>query len=183
VARLALAMLADVVAALRCVPALARIAVVTPDPRVARAARRAGAEPLLRPRYPDLNSALDGSAAELARDPSDASLVVLADVAGARPADLARLVACTPEGGVALAPSSDGGTSALLRAPWNAIPAAFGEGSAARHQRLAERAGVPFRRLELASLRIDVDERADLEAILTSATLGECTRRVLESLR
>ena len=53
VERLAIAMLGDVVAALREVPTLSRVAVVTPDARVAKAAEQVGAEPLLR-RYADL---------------------------------------------------------------------------------------------------------------------------------
>ena len=65
-----------------------------------------------------------------------------------------------------LAPSRDGGTSALLRAPHDVIASRFGRESAAAHRELARGHGVPFRELELPSLAVDVDSRADLEALI-----------------
>ena len=183
VERLAIAMLCDVITALRAVSELERVAVVTPDARVAETAEKAGALPLLR-RYPDLNTALDGSAAELARRPDDACLVVLGDVAGVAPGDVEVLIRALEEPGVALAPSSDGGTSALLRSPWNTIGAGFGPGSAAVHRARAQAAGVPYIEVELPSLAIDIDLPADIAAALSStdSTLGARTRAVLEML-
>ena len=183
VERLAIAMLGDVVAALREVPTLSRVAVVTPDARVAKAAEQVGAEPLLR-RYADLNAALDGSAEDLAGRDDDSVLVVLGDVAGVRATELERLVAAVPAGGVALAPSSDGGTSALMRRPWNAIEASFGPGSAAVHRERARQRSLAFVELALPSLAIDIDEPADIEAALAGGSpgAGPRTRAVLESL-
>ena len=185
VEKLAIAMQGDVVEALRAVDALEQVAVVTPDSRVAKAAEEAGALPLLR-RYPDLNAALDGSASELARSPDDAVLVVLGDVAGAQPDDLETLIharGAEERPAVVLAPSRDGGTSALLRFPWNSIPAGFGPGSAAVHRASADAAGVEFKEVELASLAIDIDTLDDIEiALATAHTLGPRTRAVLEAL-
>ncbi|MDH5566949.1 MAG: NTP transferase domain-containing protein, partial [Myxococcales bacterium] len=79
VARLATAMLRDVVAALRRVPALSRVAVVTPDAVLAQTAREAGAEALLRD-DPGLNPAVERAAAELAPQRGDGVLVVLGDL-------------------------------------------------------------------------------------------------------
>jgi len=182
---LALAMLDDVVEALSAVDMLEQVAVVTPDSRVAKAAEKAGALPLLR-RYPDLNAALDGSAKELARTPEDAALVVLGDVAGVQASDLETLIRAGEKEArpsVVLAPSRDGGTSALLRSPWNSIPAGFGPDSAAVHRASAEATGVEFKLVELPSLAIDIDTFNDIEAVLSSAhSLGERTRAVLEAL-
>jgi 2-phospho-L-lactate guanylyltransferase len=175
---LTLAMLRDVLAALLAVPQLARVAVATPDPAVAQAARAAGAEALLRD-DPGLNAAVEAAAAELAPGPEDALLTVLGDVAGAQAEDLARLLAAAPARGVALAPSRDGGTAALWRRPAGAIPAAFGPGSAKRHRALAERAGVPFAEQLLPSLALDLDTPEDLEAFLSSAGGGLHTRALL----
>ncbi len=185
VEKLAIAMLGDVVGALRAVPQLAQVAVVTPDTRVAKAAEAAGALPLLR-RYPDLNAALDGSASELAGAPNDAALIVLGDVAGVQPRDLEILIqtfGASERPTAVLAPSRDGGTSALLRSPWNSIEAGFGPGSAAVHRARAEAAGVGFAEVELPSLAIDIDTLADIEAALAAGdTLGVRTRVVLEAL-
>jgi 2-phospho-L-lactate guanylyltransferase len=181
VERLCLAMLCDVVDALRAVPELARVAVVTPDPAVAAAARQAGAEVLLRP-DPGLNSAVEAAAATFAPGPGDGVLVVLGDVAGARPREIERLLRALPGRGVALAPSRDGGTCALLRVPRDVIPAGFGADSARVHRERAARAGVACVELELPSLAIDVDEPEDLAELRRSGGAGPRTRAVLEEL-
>ena len=181
VERLVLAMLEDVVEALRGAPALERVAVVTPDDRVAEVARALGAEILLRP-DPGLNASVESAAAEIAPNDGDGVLVVLGDVAGARSQDIQRLLDGAERPGVALAPSNDGGTSALLRLPRDVIPAGFGPGSAKRHRELAERAGVAFVEIALPSLAIDVDEVEDLEALRASAHAGPRTRVLLDEL-
>jgi 2-phospho-L-lactate guanylyltransferase len=179
--RLAVAMLGDVIEALRGVPRLAAVAVVTPDAAAAEVAREEGARALLRP-DPDLNAAVEAAAAELCPGPGDGILVVLGDVAGARAADLEALLESLPGPGVALAPSNDGGTAALLRLPARVIPAAFGPESAKRHRELAAAAGVAFRELPLPSLAIDVDDLADLELLRARGLGGRRTRALLEAL-
>lgn len=179
--RLALAMMADVIEALRAVPALARVAVVTPDPAVARAAGQAGAEALLRD-DPGLNAAIEAASRELAPAPGDAVLVVLGDVAAADPRELARLVAEAPARGAALAPSRDGGSSALLRRPCDVLPACFGADSAKRHREAAAAAGVTLCELALPSLAIDVDVASDAREILALPSLGRRTRQVIREL-
>jgi 2-phospho-L-lactate guanylyltransferase len=178
VRRLSLAMMADVIEALREVPGLAPIAVVTPDPEVASAAEREGARALLRD-DPGLNASIEAAGAELAPEPGAGLLVVLGDVAALSPADVRRLLEAGREAGVVLAPSRDGGTSALLRIPRDAIPARFGPGSAKRHREEALRAGVGYRELTLPSLAIDVDVAEDARAILACPTLGRRTRAAL----
>ncbi len=179
--RLALAMLGDVLEALRGVPRLALIAVVTPDAAAAELARAEGAQALLRP-DPGLNPAVDAAVAELAPGPEDGALVLLADVAGARARDLEALLDALPGPGVAIAPSGDGGTAALLRRPAQVIPAGFGPGSAKRHRELAARAGVSFCELPLPSLALDVDDLADLEELRARGAAGRRTRALLEVL-
>ena len=179
---LAAAMLQDVVAALLRVSALERVVVVTPDATVADVAQRAGAETLVRD-DPGLNAAIEAAAAELCDDPQDGVLVVLGDVAGIEASEITRLLAVLDGPGVALAPSSDGGSSAVLRIPYDAIPASFGPASAKRHRELTESAGVPFRELALPSLSIDIDEPEDLEALLASDAPAPNTRAAWRKLR
>jgi len=187
--RLTLAMLDDVLAALRGATRIARVAVVTPDDEVAAHAEAAGALPVLRP-DPGLNASLDEGAAWLAGHGGAAPgglLVVLGDVAGASASDLDAACAGLLElgrPGTVLCPARDGGTAALARAPHDAIPVCFGPGSAARHRAAAAAAGVPLRELALPSLAVDLDEPGDVRAFLAAAGTGGGvhTRRALIEL-
>ena len=184
--RLSLAMLQDIIEALRGVAALDRVVVATPDATVAQAARAAGADALLRP-DPGLNAAIDAGATDLlAAD--EPFLVLLGDVAGARSEEIERLfevAAELPAPSATLAPSRDGGTSALLRTPWNAIPSRFGRDSAKAHRAAASNAGIAFRELALPSLAIDLDRAEDLSLFLGSKDPGDSagagTRALLHS--
>lgn len=169
--QLSLAMLGDVVEALRGVAALDRVVVATPDATVADAARAAGADALLRPDS-GLNAAIDAAAADLLAA-GEPFLVVLGDVAGARSEEIERLIdsaagLTTPC--AVIAPSRDGGTSALLRIPWQAIPSRFGRDSAKAHRDAASQAGIAFRELALPSLAIDLDRAEDLALFLETST-------------
>lgn len=182
--RLTLAMLGDILEALGRVPRIDRIAVVTPDRVVGEAARADGAEALVRS-DPGLNPSLDAAGAELAERGAGRLLVVLGDVAGAEAADLSALFdALDGLGGrgVVLAPSRDGGTSALLRAPYDLIPNRFGKQSAAAHRDLARGRGVPYSELPLPSLAIDLDRLEDVEALLRAERGAARTRALLREL-
>ena len=182
-AALSLAMLRDVVAALRDSQCIDRIAVVTPDEDVARTARESGADAVLF-RAPGLNPSLEAGARALGLGDDDALLVVLGDVAGALPEDLDTLARVLTEqaGAIAvLAPASDGGTAALLRRPPDAIEPCFGRDSALRHREAAERAGVAYRELQLPSLATDLDSKADVTQFLTTRGGGAHTRAALAS--
>jgi 2-phospho-L-lactate guanylyltransferase len=184
VERLTVAMLEDVLAALLEVRALGAVVVVTEDESAGRAARAAGARALVRP-DPGLNPALDAAAAELAREGARAVLIVLGDVAGARSEEVSELLFALDalgSPGVVLAPSRDGGTSALARAPYDAIPSCFGPASAAVHRERALRAGIPYRELALPSLAVDLDRAEDVEELLRNAKGAVRTRRALHEL-
>jgi len=179
---LTLAMLGDVLEALRGVDAIGRMGVVTPDAAVCEAAKRAGAEGLLRgePLNPALAAAASGWA-----DPAGALLVVLGDVAGADSAELAALFEALDDlggRGAVLAPARDGGSAALLRRPPHILPNCFGAQSARAHREAARKSGVPFRQLELPSLAIDLDCRGDIAALLQSPGPARRTRALLAEL-
>ncbi len=175
---LSLAMMGDVIECLRATRGVGRVVVVTPDRGVADAAIAEGGEALLRD-DPGLNPAIEGASAEVAGG-ADGVLVMLGDVAAADADELARLVADAPARGIALAPSSDGGTSALLRRPHDVIAAHFGRDSAKRHRETAAAAGVACVEFALPSLAIDVDFGEDARAILALDSLGRRTRALLE---
>lgn len=182
--QLALAMLGDVIEALRETPGVEVVAVVTPDEAVAAAATAAGARALLGD-DPGLNESIDRAARELGDAARDGTLVLLGDVAGARSDDLARMIdalAAGPAPRAVLAPASDGGSAALARRPHAAIPSRFGADSAAAHRRAAHEAGVAWVELALPSLALDLDDEADLQAFLAAPPAGGSrTRAVLRA--
>ncbi len=179
---LTLAMLEDLIESLSKSTGIDRIAVTTPDPVVAEHAERAGAEILIR-EEPGLNAALEDGRERLHPGEDEGFMIVLGDVAGALPEDFSKLVdTAAQEVGVWLAPSSDGGTSALLQHPASAIPCRFGRDSAKRHREAADTAGIPFHEIELASLAIDLDQPEDLEAFLRTRSGGRRTRALLGTL-
>ena len=179
--QLSLTMLADVLEALLAVPEVDRVAVTTSDAEVGDAATAAGAEVLLR-EDPGLNPSIEAAAAELLPDPENALLVLRGDVAGACTDDLSRFIRSSPRRGVGLAPSRDGGTSALLRRPRDIIPAGFGRESAKRHREYAESAGAQLREMPLPSLSLDLDAPEDLDAFLATPRGGHRTRVLLHAL-
>ena len=176
----ALAMLADVIAALLGAESVGRTVVLTPDESVGAAARAAGAEALVRD-DPGLNPALDAGARALEAG-NEPVLVLLGDVAGALSSDIDRLSSVLETPGVALAPSSDGGTSALLRSPHDVIPPCFGSDSAKRHREAATRRGVAYHEAPLPSLALDLDVPEDVEHFLRTEGGGAQTRAVLKKL-
>ena len=182
---LALAMAEDVLSALLATPEIKRVAVATPDEQIARAARELGAEALHGPDT-GLNSAIDESVLKLGLSEEAPLLVVLGDVAGAEPSDFSRLftrLSAQPAGPAAvLAPSRDGGTSALLRRPAQCMPACFGPQSAARHREAAAAAGVPIWIEECESLALDLDQVEDVERFVQTNYSGLRTRALLDQL-
>ncbi len=176
-AALSLAMLADVSAALRSVP-LDRVVVAASGPQTAKCVAALGLEAVLDPPGDGgLDTAVD---AACRRFPTEVSLlVVMADLPRLRPDDVAAVIG-RPEP-VVVAPSSDGGTAALLRRPPLAIPSAYGTGSAARHLRLATARGLGVATVDRAGLRHDVDTWADLQA-LAQGYVGGATASFLGRL-
>jgi 2-phospho-L-lactate guanylyltransferase len=172
--RLAAAMLADVLDALRRVPGLDDLIVVSAE-------NVEGAHLVHDPEEAGQSAAaLRGIAAAVARG-AERVLLVPGDCPALDPAELARLLA-RPEG-VVIVPDRHGtGTNALLLAPPDAIEPAFGPGSLARHAARARAAGATVKVCELPSLGLDVDTPDDLAALRRA--LGELdaprTRALLE---
>jgi 2-phospho-L-lactate guanylyltransferase len=173
---LVIAMLDDLLAALREVHA-GRILVVSAD-AVYDPVTRAYAAGVLRDAGTGYNEAVIAALTECEDAP--AVLILPGDLPHASASDLAQLLEALAEPGVVIAPSDDGGTSALGLHPPTVIPPAFGPDSAARHRDLAHAANVPCTVLVLASLRIDVDTLDDLARVWQHA--GEATTALLEHL-
>lgn len=171
---LSLAMLADVVEAAR---GLGAVWVLHSDPEAAQIAAGAGAEARPDPAPgAGLNPSLEAATTAAIEAGFSGVLVLSADVPLVTAEDALAVAAGE---GVALAPSLDGGTNALWRAPPRAIPAAFGGRSRDVHEALALARGVPFRCVEREHLALDVDSPADLDALAATSGGARHTRAAL----
>jgi len=168
--RLVLTMLEDVLAALAAVESIGCVLVVTPDARVAALAQSRGATIIPEPGAEELNAAV-GTGIDYACSHGIAQALVLpADVPLATSAELSSLVQSRGgRPGVTLAPSHDsGGTNGLLLAPPGVITPGYGPGSYLQHlsQTMARRVDVNV--VHLAGLARDIDEPADLRALIVA---------------
>lgn len=154
--QLALAMLGDVLQAASAWPL--RL-IVTSDSEVAAAGDRSGWQVV-----EDPGTGLNGAVAEGTRVAlglgASALLVMPFDVPLVTGDDLRSLFATAAD--VVVCRSDDGGTTALLRRPPDAIAPQFGPGSGYRHAGVAAAAGLHVEEIELPGLRLDVDDVADL---------------------
>lgn len=175
-AALAGAMLADVVAALR--GAGVHVVVAAGGPAAAAAASALQADVVVDgPGVGSLDGAIEHARRRL--EPLSGLLVVQADLPLVTSEDVTAL--CDDDAPVVVAPTDDGGTSALLRRPGGVIPTAFGPDSARRHQQLARDAGIVPRVVRRPGLALDVDVLEDLRA-LAGRPVGAATAAVLASL-
>jgi len=93
------------------------------------------------------------------------ALVLPADLPTLRMEDVRLLAGEMLDSEVVIAPSDDGGTSALGLRPPHAMPPAFGTNSAALHRRQAEAAGLRCAVRVLPNLRVDIDTPEDLRSV------------------
>ncbi len=188
-AQLATAMVGDVLVALAETEAIALTIVVTREDSVAEAALRQGALVVTDAAEAGQSAAVElGIERALARG-IERVLCIPGDCPALDPAELETLLRAgdgdaptSARGGggepseVVIVPDRHGtGTNGLLLAPPDAIAPSFGPGSCERHRALALAAGVTVRLEQPASLLLDIDTGADLEA-LRERLSGESTR-------
>lgn len=178
---LAEAMLADMFRAVHGVQCAERIFVVTNYQPAMDAAEEHGWE-ILREEYQISESDSVDAASRiceqrgvraLLRLPLDLPLVQLRDVD-----ELLNIECQSPA--LAIVPSRDGtGTNAMLRTPPTLFPSHFGNGSFAKHLAEAESAGAQILIRRNTRLEMDVDDEADLRALLEHDLSGTETGRWL----
>ena len=187
-ARLARAMLCDVLSALGAVQALTRVWVVSHDRILLSDADGLGASPLEEKFDMGLNRALRYATREAKERGAERVLILPSDVPLVRTRDVEQLLQipqCATAGDrlVVVVPSRDAsGTNALVRTPPAAIPPCFGRDSLRRHARESKRRGVPFRERRVTRIALDVDTPRDLLALLSHHPSDGHTARLLARL-
>jgi 2-phospho-L-lactate guanylyltransferase len=175
-AALATAMVEDVLTAARA-GGVDRLVVLAAGDGAERVARHLGVEVARDRPGVDLNAAVGAATAAL---PADADVLVLAaDLPALVHTEVAGLLATPAD--VVVAPTSGGGTGALLRRSGFRHPTAYGPGSAAAHERLARQAGAGVVVLETPGTALDVDTVTDLLA-LHDVAVGARTAALVPSL-
>ncbi|MEO6197552.1 MAG: 2-phospho-L-lactate guanylyltransferase [Dehalococcoidia bacterium] len=178
---LALAMLTDVLMALRSVVEIDGVSVISPDSHVLGLATKLGATPIAESaNVTGIGRALERAISSMS-PPPDAVIIVLGDLPEVKPEDVRTLIGSLPERGVAASPSADGGTSAMAARPPHVIEFHYGPKSFARHREQAAQTGVEFREVPLKSLARDMDTAEDLRDLLSRPTTTS-TQRLLTRL-
>ncbi len=179
---LAEAMLADTIQAVRGVRKADRIFVVTNYAPAMQVAEKNGWDLLREEQQISENASVDAASRQCAERGIRAVLRLPLDVPLAQSDDIDGLLAidCAPPT-VVIVPSRDGtGTNAILRTPPTLFPSHFGNGSFAKHCGEAERAGAQIILRRSPRLEMDVDDEADLRALVQHDLSGTKTDAWLE---
>lgn len=165
---LAEAMLADTIHAVRGVRRADKIFMVTNYEPAMRVARENGWEILREERQTSESDSVDAASTICESRGVTSLLRVPLDLPLVRSADIDELLALECEApALVIVPSRDGtGTNAILRTPPALFPSYFGSGSFAKHLAEAERAGARVIVRRNPRLEMDVDDEADLRALL-----------------
>jgi 2-phospho-L-lactate/phosphoenolpyruvate guanylyltransferase len=174
---LAQAMLADTIRAVRGVQQAEKIFVVTNYDPAMDAARENGWTILREEQQISESVSVDAASRQCENLGVTAVLRLPLDLPLVTSADIDELLAteCAAPA-VVIVPSRDGtGTNAILRTPPPLFPSHFGNGSFAKHCGEAVRAGAAVLKRRNVRLEMDVDDEADLRALLQHDLSGTRT--------
>ena len=146
-------------------------------------ARRLGWEVLVETAQAGESASIDWASRQLAERGFDAVLRLPADLPLVRAEDIDALLTIEASAPAAiLVPSREGtGTNAILRTPPTLFPSRFGPNSLALHRAEAARVGVECLIVNNERIALDIDEPADLEALLELGR-GTAARALLAAM-
>jgi 2-phospho-L-lactate/phosphoenolpyruvate guanylyltransferase len=179
---LAQAMLADTILAIRGVQRAEKIFVITNYEPAMETAAKLGWEILREAQQTSESASVDFASRLCAERGVTALLRLPLDLPLVQPGDIEELLAteCAAPAAV-MVPSRDGtGTNAILRSPPTLFPSHFGPDSFAKHSREAVQAGATIIVRRNARLEMDVDDEADLRALLRHDLTHTTTGKWLE---
>jgi 2-phospho-L-lactate/phosphoenolpyruvate guanylyltransferase len=185
-ARLAQAMVSDVLVALSRVAALEQTIVVTREPSLPKLAATHGGVVIEDTSEQGQSAAVALGVRHAIAQGFERVLCVPGDCPALDPREVDALIAGAADTSVVIVSDRHGtGTNGLLLSPPDAIEPSFGPDSCARHRALALQAGAGHRIEPVPSLLLDIDTGADLAALRERLTgtlrAAEHTREVLGS--
>jgi 2-phospho-L-lactate/phosphoenolpyruvate guanylyltransferase len=176
-AKLTVAMLSNVLVALRKSRRISDVTVVSADKSAAKIANRHGAEFLSEGRRHGLNGALRLAIRELELRTTGTAMIIHADLPLLTTRDVDKFLSRAEGFQIAIVPCKNGtGTNALLLRPPNAIPPVFGKGSFKTHLSLAKKARFRWRVLRIRGIQFDIDDPRDLRKFTRQDARGESFR-------
>lgn len=174
--RLMIAMLSDVLKALKGSSYIETILVVSRDEKVGRVASELGALFLREPKPGGLNIAIKMAIVKCLELGADGVLIIHADVPLVREGDLRAMSRGLDGHEVVIAPSLDlEGTNALALMPPDVMPISYGPGSFYRHLEMALERQLSTLVLFSRSLALDVDRPEDLALLAMSKARGRAS--------
>jgi len=182
--RLAWAMFEDVSRAVADVTKADCVCLVSSFAPAVERARRLGWEVLVEQAQAGESASVDWASGLLAARGIEAVLRLPADLPLVRAEDVDALLAAEVSAPAALlVPSREGtGTNAILRTPPALFPSRFGPNSLALHRAEAARAGVDCLVVHNERIALDIDEPADLRALINLGR-GTAAYSALEEMR
>jgi 2-phospho-L-lactate/phosphoenolpyruvate guanylyltransferase len=179
---LAQAMLGDVIRAVQRVDRADKVFMVTTYEPAADLAEENGWEILREDRQISESDSVDAASRICEQRGARALLRLPLDLPLVQPRDIDELLGIECEApAMVIVPSRDGtGTNALLRTPPKLFPSHFGEGSFAKHLGEARDAGARIFIRRNPRLEMDVDDEADLRALLKHDLTNTATGRWLQ---
>ena len=180
-ARLVVTMLRDVVRSVSASKVVTKAAVISPDSEILELARSLGLEAVAEVGS-GLNSAVEQVTNWCVANGGDSVLVLPSDIPLINGEDVARLVMIgSARNSIAISPSGDGGTNALMRSPPDIIPPRFGPNSFSRHIEEALNRGVVVNFYRSPRIELDIDSEEDIRSLMKSPN-KTATCRLLEEL-
>lgn len=167
--RLTIAMLVNVLAALRNARTVTTITVVCADRKIRSIVQEYGATFLWEGYKRGLNRALNFALKNISNNSS--ILIIHADLPLLTSEDVDNLIIGAKDNPLALVPSKEKtGTNAILMREKNIITLAFGKGSFQKHINLAKQGRVRCKVIRIHGVAFDVDEDDDLEELIQQST-------------
>lgn len=175
--QLTVAMLKDVLSALRKAKKVHSVTVVSADTSVRRICRRYGASFLWEGKRRGLNKGVKLAVSSSERRGALSVLVIHSDLPLLKPLEIEIFLKRSQGYSVALTPSKDrDGTNALLMTPPHVIRPVFGRDSFRRHLRLARQRNVRSKVLRFKGIGFDVDTPCDLVHLMRVPLRNESGR-------
>ena len=175
--QLTVAMLKDVLSALRKAKKIHSVTVVSADTSVRRICRRYGASFLWEGKRRGLNKGVKLAVSNSERRGASSVLVIHSDLPLLKSLEIDMFLKRSQGYSVALTPSKDrDGTNALLMTPPHVIRPVFGRDSFRRHLRLARQRNVRSKVLRFKGIGFDVDTPRDLVHLMRVPLQNESGR-------